>query len=407
MLTREEIRCKKIDFGALLHHNTFHLSLLTCSTEIIAFTYELQEFQFPKSMKLVNQTNAFEISKLIDNLFIYEKNLPIVIQQHLKHIDQKILQSFIWKEDSVIFELLLKGGKHQEEYLFEKSKERFTKHFYSRDSINSTQTSVHTTPINKKHQLTHHSSYQIQLLSPMKPPGSTFRSSSLEIIFRKLIDLIIHRINQLVNELSHANILDNTVITMIKILTQKYSLLLKNRHLDQIIICTVYGVARALKIDITFRKILQYYKNQWQAEAFVWKKVLIRDGIEKDIIEFYNEIYIVEMEDFLLKFQNSRPTQIPLTGDTNAIILNSPVRVKTVPSPKTTDPTRKVKGLVYNVGQSPVKDLKNYNESSGSILSPNNRKKVARKLLFEEEENPAKKQKLSNDNQPSTDSLVQ
>lgn len=410
MLVEEEIRLQKKDFGTLLHHDIFHRSLLSCCFEIVSFVYNEQKCLFPSSIKLFN-VPPFEVSKLIDNVIRYEK-IPENVKQHLVFIDHKILLSYLWLEDSPVYNLLQRGGKDQEQYLYQRLTERYHQKLYSyKTACASPVAAPLLSPrITAKSSATSSNSITIvspsrksnmapQLYSPARAPGTVFKSVSLEIIFRKLFDLAFQRTSVLLQKANLHNVLEYAMQTLIHIITQKYSILLQNRNLDQIIICSIYGVARAMKLDITFKFILQFYKQLPQAEENVWKSILIRENVRKDIIEFYNEIYIVKMEPFLLQL-NPRPSQIPITNSNSSIsILQSPVKVTSTPgSPLSNSSKKRSRNFTFNVGKSPVKDLKQYNDHENSF---NNHKRITRRL-FEEEEpedanRPIKKQKLSNE----------
>jgi hypothetical protein len=53
------------------------------------------------------------------------------------------------------------------------------------------------------------------------------------------------------------------------VLTEKTTLMI-DRHLDQIIMCSIYGVCRVNQLkDITFKNIIEQYKIQPQASSKV------------------------------------------------------------------------------------------------------------------------------------------
>lgn len=45
--------------------------------------------------------------------------------------------------------------------------------------------------------------------------------------------------------------------------------LMRDRHLDQIIMCCIYVMAKVLRLDITFQEIMRQYRHQPQAKSHV------------------------------------------------------------------------------------------------------------------------------------------
>ena len=209
------------------------------------------------------------------------------------------------------------------------------------------------------------------------------------------------RTQKLVRDLQIGPTLEYVVISLVHQITSR-SQLLEDRHLDQLMICTVYGVARVMKLEtITFRRIIQCYRVQPQAHSSIWKKVIRgQGGNHCDIIEYYNSIFITAMERYLLRFQ-ADPAQLSVSPGNN-IPVNSPVKITTMASPVGRSGNTPQKALSYNVGQSPSKDLRRYNqEASRDHTGP----KKARKRLFPantQEETPpaAKRSKSTPRNEP-------
>ncbi|CDQ91126.1 unnamed protein product [Oncorhynchus mykiss] len=48
-----------------------------------------------------------------------------------------------------------------------------------------------------------------------------------------------------------------------------------DRHLDQILMCAIYVMAKVTKVDMPFKLIMQCYKTQPQASNCVFRSVLI------------------------------------------------------------------------------------------------------------------------------------
>lgn len=131
-------------------------------------------------------------------------------------------------------------------------------------------------------------------------------SSSIGLFFRKFYKLAFVRIEKLAVdlELDHSQYLQKIWTTF------QYSILhhidlMRGRHLDQMIMCSIYIFARVRNLQTRFKDIMAMYRNQPQAESSVYRAVLGMDNKRYDIIEFYNRIYVRDMQEFVLRLRSS------------------------------------------------------------------------------------------------------
>lgn len=122
--------------------------------------------------------------------------------------------------------------------------------------------------------------------------------------------------------------LDNTGQYLQKIWTTfEYSVLyhidlMRGRHLDQMIMCSIYIFARARNLQTRFKDIMAMYRNQPQAESSVYREVLGAENNRYDIIEFYNRIYVRDMQEFVLRLRGSEDvtlSPLPVNMRNNAV----------------------------------------------------------------------------------------
>ena len=126
----------------------------------------------------------------------------------------------------------------------------------------------------------------------------------------------------------------------------KHPDLMKDRHLDQLLMCSLYIVCKVVGQDRNFTDVMRQYKTQPQAASHVYRSVLlgpksdsaatdkkegksdqskppptptkpanastIADGEERgDLIKFYNDVFMHRLQEFGLKFKRSRQAEAP------------------------------------------------------------------------------------------------
>lgn len=79
--------------------------------------------------------------------------------------------------------------------------------------------------------------------------------------------------------------------------------LMKDRHLDQLLMCSIYIFARVCNLTIQFKDIMSVYRLQPQCQSHIYREVLSNDGTRFNIIEFYNQIYVVAVQEFALRLR--------------------------------------------------------------------------------------------------------
>lgn len=132
------------------------------------------------------------------------------------------------------------------------------------------------------------------------------------MFFRKFYLLAFLRLKKLVEDLELSAYLQKIWTTF------EYSILnhihlMEDRHLDQLLMCSIYIFARSQNMSTQFRDIMTLYRSQPQAESHVYREVLGADNTRCDIIEFYNKIYVKQMQDFVLKLKRTSAEDVSLS----------------------------------------------------------------------------------------------
>nr|XP_012310479.1 retinoblastoma-like protein 1 isoform X3 [Aotus nancymaae] len=183
------------------------------------------------------------------------------------------------------------------------------------------------------------------------------RTGSLALFYRKVYHLASVRLRDLCLKLDVSNELRRKIWTCFEFTLVHCPDLMKDRHLDQLLLCAFYIMAKVTKEERTFQEIMKSYRNQPQANSHVYRSVLLKsiprevvaynkninddfemidcdledaaktpdcsDGPVKeergDLIKFYNTIYVGRVKSFALKYDLSNQDHVSLKDINNMI----------------------------------------------------------------------------------------
>lgn len=187
------------------------------------------------------------------------------------------------------------------------------------------------------------------------------RQGSFPLFFRKFYYLAFVRLMQLLNNLNVDDVnLKRKIFTCFEHTIVENTDLMKDRHLDQILMCAIYVILKVSENAKEFSEIMLYYRQQPQAHSHVYRSVLLGKNIkilpesndkreeEKvaptelagnlttyeeevrcDLIKFYNAIYIQREKQYALKFASAsqdKDLHLSPLPVTKPIIQASPIR---------------------------------------------------------------------------------
>ncbi|NXR35309.1 RBL1 protein, partial [Zosterops hypoxanthus] len=186
--------------------------------------------------------------------------------------------------------------------------------------------------------------------APCHPPGNQAqemqvpaaskpkRTGSLALFYRKVYHLASVRLRDLCLKLDVSNDLRRKIWTCFEFTLVHCADLMKDRHLDQLLLCAFYIMAKVTKEERTFQDIMKSYRNQPQANSHVYRSVLLRNTSDDvlldknansdmemtegdssgqsaaensseseteergDLIKFYNAVYVGRVKSFALKY---------------------------------------------------------------------------------------------------------
>uniref|UniRef100_A0AAQ6AJ26 Retinoblastoma-like protein 1 n=1 Tax=Amphiprion ocellaris TaxID=80972 RepID=A0AAQ6AJ26_AMPOC len=181
---------------------------------------------------------------------------------------------------------------------------------------------------------------------PQTGSGRPRRTGSVALFFRKVYHLASVRLRDLCVKLDISSELRGKIWTCFEHSLVHSTDLMKDRHLDQLLLCSIYIISKITKETHTFQDIMKCYRSQPQASSHVYRSVLLRhtpreqvadenmevdsvsggESAEKtnqlpgdansnqsveeergDLIQFYNSVFVLKMKSFALRYADAPP----------------------------------------------------------------------------------------------------
>uniref|UniRef100_A0A674HSL8 Retinoblastoma-associated protein n=1 Tax=Terrapene triunguis TaxID=2587831 RepID=A0A674HSL8_9SAUR len=336
MLKSEEERLSVHNFSKLLNNNIFHTSLLACAVEVVMATYGSKlntetDLSFPWILNVLD-LKAFDFYKVIESFIKAEPSLTREMIKHLERCEHRIMESLAWQSDSSLFDLI-KQSKEREGQV-DQPEPTCTLNFPLQH--NHTAADLYLSPVRspkKKGSTASLNPTPIIDAQPVLAPQTQKpqKSTSLSLFYKKVYRLAYLRLNTLCLRLlfDHPE-LEHLIWTLFQHTLQNEYELMKDRHLDQIMMCSMYGICKVKNVDLRFKIIVTAYKELTNTNQETFKRVLIREGQYDSIIVFYNLVFMQKLKTNILQYASNRPptlSPIPHIPRSPYKFSNSPLRV--------------------------------------------------------------------------------
>eukprot|EP00250_Pteridium_aquilinum_P015746 c22740_g1_i1 orf=465-3686(-) len=362
----QRLHCENL--SALLVNERFHRCMLACSAELVLATYKTVSLNFPAVLEPTGIT-AFDVWKVIESFVRHEDTLPRELKRHLNSIEEKILEKLAWEKGSSFYNSLiiakpnLQGEIYRLGLLAEPMPSLEALHsryqlldggllgdkkgiLYSPMKLMTSTGSLLGTPASlekvgldflspvkssstfppMKSRL-QQAPLQSAFASPQRPShvggGETCAETVVDIFLQKALKLAAIRIKILCESLKQPKyVMEDVYKTVQHILFSETSLFFK-RHIDQILLCSMYGVCKVKQLKVTFKEIIQHYKQN-PHDSYIYRTVFFNLPSARplkggqgtgDIISFYNAIFVPAIKGFLMQLNESAVATTPTTED--------------------------------------------------------------------------------------------
>ncbi|KAJ7976323.1 Retinoblastoma-related protein [Quillaja saponaria] len=338
--TSEAQKLNARDVRCLLDNERFHRCMLSCSAELISVAHAGISTLFPLMLERVG-ISAFDLCKVIESFIKHIESLPRELRRHLNSLEEKLLESMVWKKGSSLYNLMIVARPtlsteiNQLGLLSEAMPSldaiAMDNQLYSGDSPETlvvmeppgriSEKSTKRARIGDGNKLLGDNtpafcSLQSKSLLPSPSLQSAFASPTqqnpqfgefkpmdtpISVLFHKMEKLAAFRINRMAERLQLSQHVKERIYFLFQqILTQK-TFLFFNRHVDQIILCCFYVVSKVSKLELNFEEIKACYMKQPHSipQVFHWVYVkwpsATHNGKNEEdhvgIIQFYNDVF--------------------------------------------------------------------------------------------------------------------
>ncbi|MQM09087.1 hypothetical protein Taro_041951 [Colocasia esculenta] len=412
---------------SLLSNERFHRCMLACAAELVLATHKTVTMMFPAVLEKTGIT-AFDLSKVIESFVRHEESLPRELKRHLNSLEERLLESMAWEKGSSMYNSLIVAKpslsaeinrlgllaepmpsidaiamlhnistvglpllpvSKSEISPDQNGEPRSPKRLCTEYRSVLVERNSFTSPV-KDRLLTFNSLksksplLQSAFASPTRPNpaagGETCAETGINIFFNKITKLAAIRIRSLCERLQLCQPVVEHVYGLIQQIINHRTALFFNRHIDQIILCSLYGVAKISKLSLTFKQIIYAYRKQPQCKPQVFRSVFVdwssascsgRMGQEHvDIITFYNEVFIPSVKPLLVDLGASGPAskQTRLPEEIASTDGQSPGSPRLSPFPSLPDISPKKVSATHNIYVSPLRSSK-----MDALLSPSSK----------------------------------
>lgn len=334
LLGKEEKKGNK-QIPEILRNENFHRALITASMETVFFVNNYSSISFVDLLEVCG-IQAFEFWRIIKTFLNFDPKMPQPIKKHFQDLEFQIVMKLAWKTDSVVHQLINKFLDQMKD----------TNQAEEKDE---TQT----------------------------PSKSVILTHPQELFFKRVLHYTATQIANICELLGLEEVMAEHVWTAMKHVIGSEGHLLINRHLNQFILCCVYGVTKVFQFPLKFQEIINKYQDlpRFNKDDFaeVIHHVYIDENSEVDLIKFYNSVFITPMKSFLHSLSKNRALAESKASNTPLIkSLNSPAVMQSPLRNYVT--TNKVMTPSQKIGLTPqTKALHAFGESSYGVLESINK----------------------------------
>ncbi|XP_068178174.1 retinoblastoma-like protein 2 [Antennarius striatus] len=388
------------DISVFFENHLFQRCLLACCLEVT-----ISSNQLPCDIILLLQIlklSPYQFWKVIELVLRAKVGLPHSVFSHLAQVEEKVLKSLAWSRESPLWEdIQTNGGLPTCQEVMPQTQLEESK------LTNLTEGNLPGVGLS----LGGEQSDDPELQHSSAAVNNPQKKKSLHLFARKVYTLMGKRLRELCSTLHIADDLRLKIWTCFEHSLVHCTDLMIDRHLDQLLMCAIYIIAKITDGEITFKHIMTCYKFQPLASKSVCKNVLISGGDKEkspkgnnykrhqssahltpdtpsahsaeergNLIYFYNQVYMIKMQHFAQQFGPTAKGVTPPLSPYPGQWKSSPSRQRLSSShsiyisPFNTETTSlRTPGLCYYFNSSSPERLCEINNMIKTAISPTKR----------------------------------
>ncbi|KRW99451.1 Cyclin-like protein [Pseudocohnilembus persalinus] len=208
-----------------------------------------------------------QLWKIMDFYLKFDLNMPLQLKTHILDLEQKITSYYVWQEQV-------------------NGKQNSLKQFISLYLKGNIQEAVKITQA----ELNLH-----------------------EMFFRRLLHQCAYTIWSICEQQGIKDQIQENIWATVKHIIANETELLINRHLEQIILCTIYSISKIHKQDVKFQDLIRTFENLYQQQIETSTLNLVQSDLNEiiynlnisenqkgDIITYYNQVFIQKIKSYII-----------------------------------------------------------------------------------------------------------
>lgn len=237
MLCNESRKNASANFTLILHNQSFHSSLLASCLETVLFLHNICVVSFEEVLGVCKVT-AFDFWKIITTYCNVDSKMPIQVKAHFRTIEIRIISTLGWTSTSPVLRAI-KGLKAPQ--------------------------------------------------SKSTSPQADSLHITYDLFFRRVLSFTAYRVFTVTEELRLPDAVREEIWTLLKFLLSEHTELIVDRHLDQIILCAIFGICKARGPVLKFMTLARVYGFFNPEEEMVVTRQARLAASQGTLLDLFNE----------------------------------------------------------------------------------------------------------------------
>nr|ACT98283.1 rb-like protein [Schmidtea mediterranea] len=290
-----EIKLNNIDISALLKKDEFHRALYAICVEIVLICSDSSK-HFPWVLEVL-ELQAVHFYKIVE-IFMRCVDLPREMVKYFSQVSENLVDSYSWRSDSTLWDSLARSGKApsidevtpperieqsfkqgNKKLIVESNRERtVTKSSMITGRRLGTSAPLNQNIQNSQGSFRHEDDESARAAAQLLSANDDEKQENVEIeTSHKLMYFLSSlRLRDICDRLHISRDLMCKIWTTFEHIITEETHLLKDRCIDQVILCCIFAVTRvASSRNLAFHEILQMYRMQPQSTREIYRSVLI------------------------------------------------------------------------------------------------------------------------------------